>query len=139
MKYCQKCGKELFDEAVICVGCGCPVQPIPPQSGNAQQQSYQQPYQGYQQPPQISYHPPYQNQNPYQQTYPPYQQKESNGMIVGGIICGILLPLVGVIMGIVGMNQYKTPEMKNKAKGVIMISAGAWIIWAVIFAVLMQL
>ena len=25
MKYCQKCGKELFDEAVICPGCGCPV------------------------------------------------------------------------------------------------------------------
>ena len=26
MKFCSKCGKELFDEAVICVGCGCPVQ-----------------------------------------------------------------------------------------------------------------
>ena len=25
MKYCQKCGKELFDEAVICPGCGCQV------------------------------------------------------------------------------------------------------------------
>lgn len=23
MKYCSKCGKELFDEAVICPGCGC--------------------------------------------------------------------------------------------------------------------
>lgn len=23
MKYCSKCGKELFDEAVVCVGCGC--------------------------------------------------------------------------------------------------------------------
>ena len=23
MKYCTKCGKELFDEAVICPGCGC--------------------------------------------------------------------------------------------------------------------
>ncbi len=26
MKYCAKCGKELFDEAVFCVGCGCPVE-----------------------------------------------------------------------------------------------------------------
>lgn len=26
MKYCQKCGKELLDEAVICVGCGCTVE-----------------------------------------------------------------------------------------------------------------
>lgn len=23
MKYCIRCGKELFDEAVLCVGCGC--------------------------------------------------------------------------------------------------------------------
>lgn len=26
MKYCSKCGKELMDEAVICVGCGCAVE-----------------------------------------------------------------------------------------------------------------
>ncbi|MBQ3135168.1 MAG: hypothetical protein IJB75_05095 [Oscillospiraceae bacterium] len=25
MKYCTKCGKELMDESVICVGCGCSV------------------------------------------------------------------------------------------------------------------
>lgn len=25
MKYCTHCGKELFDEAVICPSCGCPV------------------------------------------------------------------------------------------------------------------
>ena len=25
MKFCSKCGKELLDEAVICPGCGCPV------------------------------------------------------------------------------------------------------------------
>lgn len=24
MKYCQKCGREIMDEAVICPGCGCP-------------------------------------------------------------------------------------------------------------------
>ena len=23
MKYCQKCGKELMEEAVICTSCGC--------------------------------------------------------------------------------------------------------------------
>ena len=26
MKYCSKCGAELFDEAVICIKCGSPVQ-----------------------------------------------------------------------------------------------------------------
>ena len=25
MKYCEKCGKELLDDAVVCVGCGCSV------------------------------------------------------------------------------------------------------------------
>ena len=25
MKFCEKCGKELSDEAVVCIGCGCPV------------------------------------------------------------------------------------------------------------------
>lgn len=25
MKHCAHCGKELLDEAVVCVGCGCPV------------------------------------------------------------------------------------------------------------------
>ena len=27
MKYCTKCGKELFDDAVICPNCGCAVAP----------------------------------------------------------------------------------------------------------------
>ena len=25
MKFCQKCGKELVDEAVVCINCGCAV------------------------------------------------------------------------------------------------------------------
>ena len=30
MKFCTKCGKELNDEAVICVGCGCAVKSAEP-------------------------------------------------------------------------------------------------------------
>ena len=26
MKFCQHCGKEIMDEAVICTGCGCSIQ-----------------------------------------------------------------------------------------------------------------
>lgn len=29
MKFCSKCGTQLVDEAVICIGCGCPVTPGP--------------------------------------------------------------------------------------------------------------
>ena len=25
MAYCQKCGKEVNDEAVVCIHCGCPI------------------------------------------------------------------------------------------------------------------
>lgn len=27
MKFCEKCGKQIHDEAVICVGCGCEIKP----------------------------------------------------------------------------------------------------------------
>ena len=29
MKFCNKCGKELMDEAVVCPNCGCPQQANP--------------------------------------------------------------------------------------------------------------
>ena len=35
MKYCTHCGKELFDEAVICPGCGCAVGTEPVQTKRA--------------------------------------------------------------------------------------------------------
>ncbi len=35
MKYCTKCGKQLLDDAIICVGCGCIVNPTPAQSSSA--------------------------------------------------------------------------------------------------------
>ena len=28
LKFCTHCGKELFDEAVVCPNCGCPVKDI---------------------------------------------------------------------------------------------------------------
>ena len=30
MKYCVHCGAEIFDEAVVCVKCGCKVEPDKP-------------------------------------------------------------------------------------------------------------
>ena len=29
MKFCSKCGKQIHDEAVVCVNCGCSVAPLP--------------------------------------------------------------------------------------------------------------
>lgn len=36
MKYCSHCGKEILDEAVICVGCGCAVSGGNTQAANNQ-------------------------------------------------------------------------------------------------------
>lgn len=35
MKFCQKCGKELNDDAIVCIGCGCAVTPSPTQSNTS--------------------------------------------------------------------------------------------------------
>ena len=34
MKYCANCGKELFDEAVMCPGCGCAVKSAQPRTSS---------------------------------------------------------------------------------------------------------
>lgn len=34
MKFCQKCGKQLLDEAVICPACGCAAANSPQQTNN---------------------------------------------------------------------------------------------------------
>ena len=42
MKYCEKCGNQLFDEAVMCPKCGCNVaskQPSDEENENAKNQA----------------------------------------------------------------------------------------------------
>ena len=39
MKYCSKCGKEIMDDAVICVNCGCPVENAPAKNTNVAAQN----------------------------------------------------------------------------------------------------
>lgn len=34
MKFCEKCGKEIMDDAVVCPGCGCSVKSEKSQSAN---------------------------------------------------------------------------------------------------------
>ena len=108
MKFCTKCGKELFDEAVICPGCGCPVA-----GRTAPVQPYQQSYQ-----PQQSY------QN--QQNYQPQQDSAIGSIILGslGIIAAWIFALIGHIMSIIGIvlgvKEYKrTGKMAGLVLSVI--------------------
>lgn len=104
MKFCQKCGKQLLDEAVICPGCGCAVNNNPsvmPQGNTAQQ--------------------------------------ETPGIATGALICSFLVPIVGLILGIVGACKYQTPSLKNKSIAAIAFSIGVWALSAVILSFLMYM
>lgn len=102
--FCQKCGKEINDEAVVCVGCGCPVKPL--QSATTTTPSYPKPI------------------------------PESSGNATSAIVFAFLMPIVGLILGIIGACKYKNPILQNKCKGAIFISIGMWIVYAVILAIL---
>lgn len=69
--FCKKCGKEIMDEAVVCVHCGCAVSPE-----GAKKLSN--------------------------------QTDEDDKVSVAIIIFTVLLPIIGVVMGIVNLCKKKT-------------------------------
>lgn len=126
MKHCQKCGNQLHDEAVVCPNCGCACVAQPASypnyaAGNTAYQSV--PYQNT--PPQ---NVPYQNApyqaNPYQQ--PPIDT-ESSSIANCALIFAILMPIVGLICGIVGVCKYKTSTYKTRCIVAIIVSVLIWI------------
>ncbi len=98
MKYCSKCGKEIMDEAVICVHCGCQVS-----EGTTQN-------------------------NRQQTVNPVVEPGESNGLAIGAIVCAFLIPILGLILGIVGMAKYKTQSYKSQCITAIILSIIVWIV-----------
>ncbi|MBR3553752.1 MAG: zinc ribbon domain-containing protein [Clostridia bacterium] len=102
MKYCQKCGKEIMDEAVICPGCGCAVQQAAPVYGAVP---------GVQTAPGIPGAP------------------ESPTMATLALVFAFLIPLVGIILGAVYQSKYQSPELKSRCStaikvGIIFIALG---------------
>ncbi|WP_378735927.1 DUF4190 domain-containing protein [Nocardia brasiliensis] len=110
-----------------------PQQPAQPMTPPPQQQ-----YPGYQQPPQ-----PYGQPYGYQPGYQPYgmpQQQGTNGMAIGALIsslagfvtCG-LGSIVGIVLGVIALNQVKQSGQEGKG----MALAGIWIgVGAIVLAVL---
>lgn len=101
MKYCSKCGKEIMDEAVICVHCGCQVETI-----GAQNNAFLQPQ---------------------TITNTKATQPESNTLLTCAIIFAFLMPIVGVILGIVGLVKYKSTQLRHASIGAIVVSIAVWI------------
>jgi uncharacterized membrane protein YvbJ len=104
MKYCAKCGKELFDEAVICPGCGCPTGPMPA--------------------PRVT------------QNTPPKAQPDRTGL---ALLFAFLIPIVGLIMGIIGLNNTTDPKLQGKYKAAIGWSIVVWLISFIFLLMMMDL
>ncbi len=104
MKYCSKCGKEIMDDAVICIHCGCST------NSNA------------------GFTP----QNPIIQNKAP---EETKTLATCALVFSFLMPLIGLILGIVGACKYETPEYKSSSVSAIFISIVVWIIsFVILFA-----
>lgn len=106
MKFCSKCGKQLFDEAVICPGCGCSVvQQAPTQQAGT--------------------------------SYENTQKRESSSRATSAMVFAFLIPILGLILGIIGASTYRTPEYRKKSVAAIFISIGVWIFsFAILFSLM---
>ena len=82
--YCRKCGKEINDDAYVCIYCGAKAHETPANTGSAGA--------GY---------ASYGSNN----TQPPVTYKKTNGMAIAGFVCAFVFPLLGLIFSIIGMKQ----------------------------------
>ena len=131
MKTCPKCGAQA--DGIFCINCGAAVNSEPAAAPAPQPQQPVQPQQPYyppQQPvqPQQPYYPP---QQPYYPAQPPVEP-EKPGMATAAIGFAFLIPLVGLILGIVGKKKYQSPELKKRCNTAIIISIVVWVLSFVI-------
>lgn len=100
MKFCEKCGAQMPDEAICCTNCGSPLSAsqIPNQSAEPQQQ-YQYQYQ----------QPPFQQQQYQQQNvFVGQVDQKTKNMAIAALVLGILSIVsgkmfIGLILGIAGI------------------------------------
>lgn len=107
MRYCSNCGKQLRDEEAFCSGCGNAVNAVPQQPIQAQQSfSAQQPVQ-------------------FQQ---PMVEEEKKTLATCALAFAFLMPVVGLILGIIGTVKYKSEKLKKQCIIAIPVSIVVWII-----------
>ncbi|MBR6940534.1 MAG: zinc ribbon domain-containing protein [Clostridia bacterium] len=96
MKYCEKCGKEIDDNAVICPGCGASA------TVNAS----------------------------------PITTAESENPKTARMAIGFafLIPIVGIIMGIIGLKKYTDPKLKKQCIIAIPLAIVMMIVWSFAFS-----
>lgn len=100
--FCQKCGNEIEDSAVVCPKCGCPTE-----NNNF-------------------------SASPVSSNVPIIENGEKRTLADCAIVFSILIPIVGLILGIIGIAKYKTAKLKNKCIAAIPTSIVVWIISAML-------
>lgn len=126
MKYCTNCGKQLREDEVFCSECGNAVNAAP------QQPIYgQQPYSPQQAP---------QFQQPVQVQQPPYSQveEEKKTLATCALVFAFIMPIVGLILGIIGTVKYKSEKLKKQCIIAIPVSIVVWIINALVLSMIMM-
>lgn len=106
--YCSKCGNEIDNDALICPKCGCATANMP----NTMKKRV-----GGDIPP---------------------APDEDESLWKNGIILAFIIPIVGLIMGIMGCVQYKNPNYRNNSIIAIIISIIVTVIYTVIIALCIQ-
>lgn len=101
MKFCEKCGKELMDEAVMCPSCGCAVE-----NGQSKNQA------------------------------PENADAKSNWDSIKrtkvATAFAFLCPIVGLILGIIGLVKSEQEDVKKRYRGAIILSVAVWIVSIII-------
>lgn len=109
MKFCQKCGKELLDQAVICPGCGCSCAPQ-----------------------QTTAVPTYASNTVVNQV----TDMESSSLANCALLFSFLMPIIGLILGIVGAVKYRTPSYKSRCITAIIVGP---LVWFGVFLIFMNI
>ena len=55
-------------------------------------------------------------------------------MATGALVCAIVFPIVGLILGIVGCIKYKTQKLKNRCIAAIFLSIAVWVVSTLIIS-----
>jgi hypothetical protein len=123
MAFCPRCASPNIESAVACATCGANL------GGNVAAS----------QPP-----PPQQQQNPYNYGAPNYGygggygMVRTNGLAIGGFVCGLLgilcglIALAGLIMSVIAYNQCKTSNGELRGQGFAVAGIVLSIVWLVI-------
>ena len=116
--FCSNCGAQIQDGSYVCPSCGAQTGASQPTQTYSQPQNYQtgytqQPQQGYYQQPQQGY---------YQQPYYPGVETETSGTATLALVLAFLVPLAGLILGIVGLSKYKNPQYRSRCTAAIVVS-----------------